>query len=329
MLSVMGVLCLCAPKAVGLRRFSLPLCVPILVWSVGARQVNGLELHVLDVGQGHASLVFTENHVVLVDTGGTIGGARTHWKATVLPALHKLGRTDITHIIISHSDSDHAAGADELAEEFPDAEFWLGGVGTVAGRSDANRCTAGDHWQLDGVEFSFLHPAAQAVDPVLIGQKVSDNDLSCVLLVQIGKSTALFPGDIERGGEALMMQRLLPSASAQNEPIKLPEAALGGALALQERVTVLVAPHHGSRTSSTAGFVQGWQPEHIVYPAGHRNRLGFPHDDVRMRYKEMGSVSYVTGQDGAVRFIMGPSGLLAEPTRYWDHNLRLWHTRER
>jgi len=113
MLSVMGVLCLCAPKAVGLRRFSLPLCVPILVWSVGARQVNGLELHVLDVGQGHASLVFTENHVVLVDTGGTIGGARTHWKATVLPALHKLGRTDITHVIISHSDSDHAAGADE------------------------------------------------------------------------------------------------------------------------------------------------------------------------------------------------------------------------
>lgn len=327
--AILGVLCLCAPSAIGVRRYCLPLCLPVFIWSVGARQVTGLEVHVLDVGQGHASLVITENHAVLVDTGGTLGGGFTHWEATVLPALRQLGRAKITHVIVSHSDLDHSAGAEQLAAEFPEAEFWLGGVSAVANLPNAKRCVAGEHWRLDDVEFSFLHPARQAVESASIGQNVSDNDDSCVLLVQLGESTVLFPGDIEQRGEAILMQRLQHGASPENESVHTPKTAPSQALALRSRVTLLVAPHHGSRTSSTPEFVQGWFPEHVVFPAGYRNRLGFPHDGVRMRYKERGIVPYVTGRDGAVRFQIGRSGLLAAPSRYWDENRRLWHPLKR
>jgi len=327
--ALLGALCVCAPSAFGVRRYCLPLCLPVLIWSLGARQVNGLEVHVLDVGQGHASLVFTENHVVLVDTGGTIGGGRTHWEATVLPALRKLGRAEVTHVIISHSDSDHSAGAEQLAAEFPQAQFWLGGVSEVTGSQNVKRCAAGEHWRLDDVEFSFLHPARQAVDPELIGQNVKDNDYSCVLLVQLGQSTVLFPGDIEKNAETLLMQRLKVPNSDGDESVSKVESAVPKAFALHSPVTLMVAPHHGSHTSSTTEFVRGWFPEHIVYPAGHRNRLGFPHYDVRMRYKERGSVPYVTGRDGTVRFHMGPTGLLVPPSRYWDENRRLWHPLKR
>ena len=327
--ALLGAMCFCAPSALGVRRFCLPLCLPVIVWSIDARQVAGLEVHVLDVGQGHASLVLTENHVVLVDTGGTLGRDLTHWEASVRPALRKLGRTNITHVVVSHSDSDHAAGATLIANQFPLAEFWLGGVSAVAQIPDAKRCVAGEHWRLDDVEFSFLHPARHAVDPAWIGQDVSDNDHSCVLLVQLGKSTVLFPGDLEQRGEEQLMDRLQFTNMAKNVPDSPRETAAPRSLALRHRLTLLVAPHHGSHTSSTPAFVDGWLPEHVVFPAGYRNRLGFPHYDVRMRYKEIGSVAYVTGWDGAVRFQLGPLGLLAKPTRYWDENRRLWHSPKR
>ncbi len=319
-----GVLCICAPRALGLARFSVPLCLPVLVWTMGQRAVDGLEVHVLDVGQGHASLVLTENHTVLVDTGGVIGDGRTYWQASINPALHHLGRQQLTHIIISHSDLDHAAAADELAMQFPDAQFWLGGLSVVDGVS-ANRCWAGERWRLDGVEFSFLHPAAHDVEPTLFGQNLDDNDESCVLLVQYGRSTVLFPGDIERRAEARLLSRIKLAEFAENRIDSATESAVQQPLALMQQVTVLVAPHHGSRTSSTQDWVDALLPEHVVFPAGHRNRSGFPHDDVLMRYKDGGSEPYVTGRDGALQFYFDPLGLRRPPTRYWLKNRRVWH----
>ncbi len=332
--ALIGFLSLCAPKAISIRRFAVPLCLPMVVWSVGARSVNDMELHVLDVGQGHASLVLTEHHAVLVDTGGALGSGKTHWQATVLPALKRLGRNRLDHVIVSHSDSDHAAGVQEIAELFPKATFWLGGVTTLNANVNVARCQAGDHWTLDGVEFSFIYPSPRDVDVALIGRDVDDNDGSCVLLVQLGHSTVLFPGDIERRGEARLLSRLRPSSDAMGFHIDVGknythaggEPPLNRGLALQERLTVLIAPHHGSNTSSTAGFVAALQPEHVVFPAGHNNRLGFPHDTVLMRYKIESGEPYVTGRDGALQFRLGPSGLKGPPVRYWVKHRRLWHS---
>jgi len=179
------------------------------------------------------------------------------------------------------------------------------------------------------VWFSFLHPAGSDIEERLIGEDVSDNDQSCVLLVQLGKSTALFPGDIEKAGEALLLSRIESPKLVKKRTDKKPKTAQLKPLALAEPLTLLVAPHHGSRSSSTNEFIDAWQPEHVVFPAGHKNRLGFPHDDVLMRYKIWGSEPYVTGRDGAIGFFLGPNGLTRSPTRYWLEHRRLWHTPKR
>lgn len=317
-----GVYSCCSAAAYGLRRYALVLCLPVLCWSFGVRSVDGVEVHVLDVGQGHASLILTARHTVLVDTGGKLGNGESYWHSAIEPALQQLGRHRLTHVVISHSDADHAAGLNEVIESFPNAKLWLGGVTATHSQPDSRnlpagqvmRCEAGQEWVLDGVHFSFLHPAAHDVDPATVGTGIDDNDASCVLLVQTGRSTVLFPGDIEHHGEAQLLQRSLISTTG-NAANSL----------LQDRLTVLVAPHHGSRTSSTEPFVQALHPRYVVFPAAHRNRSGFPHEEVLMRYKEVGSVPFVTGLDGALRFSMDSNGLLRPPTRYWVEHRRVWH----
>ncbi len=331
--SVAGLYGYCSAAAVGLRRYAPVLCLPVLCWSLGIRTVGGLEVHVLDVGQGHASLVLTRQHAVLIDTGGRLGNGESYWRRAVKPALQQLGKQELTHIIISHSDADHAAGLSEVIDAFPNATLWLGGVTDlheqsqaefdaianpkhrqVQTRSQVARCEAGRQWVLDGVHFSFLHPAAHDVDPATVGSGLDDNDESCVLLVQLGRSTVLFPGDIETRGEAQLLQRALISNSSDSTR-----------LLLKDRLTMLVAPHHGSRTSSTEPLVHALQPHYVVFPAAHRNRSGFPHEEVLMRYKVVGSVPFVTGLDGALGFFMDSKGLQRPPTRYWVEHRRVWH----
>jgi len=112
-----------------------------------------------------------------------------------------------------------------------------------------------------------------------------------------------FPGDLERRGEALLLSRMA-STDADAAPL-LP-------------ATVLIAPHHGSQTSSTAAFIEALQPQHVVFTAGYQNRLGFPHAEVRARYDRMGSETYTTGEDGAISFYLSELGLKQAPTRFWQ-----------
>jgi len=266
---------------------------------------------------------FGTRHTVLVDTGGFVGGRQTHFEATVLPALHQLGRRHIDHVIVSHSDADHAAGLVDLIAKFPNVRVWLGGNAEAPSSAQASACQAGEHWQLDEAHFSFLHPAAASFERPLIAEE--DNDLSCVLLVQLGQTTILFPGDIERHGEQKLLSRLRSASNKAPDGPHVTDELTPTPAALGHSLTVLLAPHHGSITSSSQAFVDAWRPEHVVFPAGHLNRLGFPHAKVRMRYKIRGSTLYETGRDGALRFEFGPGGLLTEPTRYRTKHRRLWH----
>ena len=103
-------------------------------------------------------------------------------------------------------------------------------------------CEAGQHWKWEGVSFTVLHPEAGATG--------YDNERSCVLRVSTGARAVLIPGDIEHGAEARLVRRLGPALHAE----------------------VLVAPHHGSKTSSTPGFVAAVSPRYVVFSAGYRNR---------------------------------------------------------
>lgn len=153
-------------------------------------------------------------------------------------------------------------------------------------------CLEGRGWSWDGVEFAILNGPAPGR---------SDNDGGCVLQIRAPGFTALLPADIERGAEARLLERY------------------GAAL----RSDLLVAPHHGSKTSSTPAFVAAVSPSVVLYGAGWRHRFGHPRPEVRNRYAALGARQYVSAGSGALRVSVGPAGIEVEEwrplhRRFWN-----------
>lgn len=173
-----------------------------------------------------------------------------------------------------------------------------GGIAAVRARLEvreelgtARPCGAGQSWEWDGVRFDVLHPDAGGWE---------GNDASCVLRVH-GSYIALLPGDIEADAER----------------------ALAAATAL--RADVLLAPHHGSRTSSSATFVDAVRPQVVIHSAGWRHPFRHPRPEVVARYAELGARQYVTGQGGAISVWRdGASGRI-EVREYRRDAARWWN----
>jgi len=297
-LSLLGLFCALAPRGLGVRWISVPLIMPALLFNLDRPSVEGFQVHVVDVGQGLAVLVLSEHQTLLYDTGGEVSESLSMFEAAVLPYLHGQGRRTIDTLVISHADADHAAGAADVVRRFPDINVYSSAPLSSLKDTASSRCEAGKRWSDGQVHFSFLHPGAS--------DRGSENDLSCVLLIHQGASRVLLPGDIEQQGELLLAARMASTDSS------FP-------------VSLIVAPHHGSTTSSTEMLLELLKPEHVVFPAGKANLYGFPHADVQLRYKLMGARSYVTGVQGAVSFVFGPDGLRRSPDTWWQSHRRFWH----
>ena len=131
---------------------------------------------------------------------------------------------------------------------------------------------------------------------------IKDNNRGCVLRIATRTGAALIPADIEARAE----QQLLASSRD-----KL-------------RAQVLIAPHHGSKTSSIPEFVQAVDPRIVIYPVGYRNRFNHPHVDVEERYLRQGSHVYRTDRDGALTLHFGATDAIkvtphrAIYRRYWQ-----------
>jgi competence protein ComEC len=218
------------------------------------------DARVLDVGHGLAVVVTTREHTLLYDAGP--GGLDGDAAGWAIePTLAALGRRPDL-IVVSHDDRDHAGGMARLARAYPEAR-WRVGPGL-----DGPPCRAGQRWRWDGVLFELLHPVAAGP---------TGNDGSCVLRIAAPSGALLLPGDVEAEGESELLAR-------------------GAAL----RADALVAPHHGSATSSGPAFVAAVAPRLVVHPAGWRNRWGFPRPEVVARYRALGARQLETGRDGAV-----------------------------
>lgn len=127
------------------------------------------------------------------------------------------------------------------------------------------------------------------------------NNGSCVLRISDGQHSVLFPGDIEAASEARMSPK---------------------------RATVLVSPHHGSRSSSTDSWVRAVSPAIVIHPAGWRNRWRFPHPEVEARYRALGTIQKTTGRQGQVSVHFHPEGVTLlsyseQLAPYW-YNQRRW-----
>jgi competence protein ComEC len=277
--SVIATLLLIWPRPFPGRILAPILLIPLTVGS-SAHAPPILRIVVMDVGQGLAVLVQTAKHALVYDTGPAFR-SRNAGQTVVLPVLRHFGIRKLDALIISHADTDHVGGASSVLAAFPDA--LLIAPEPLSGASVRYRtCAAGIEWIWDAVRFGILHPGQQGGR-----QRWSENDGSCVLLVQSRGLAILLPGDIEKRGERQL---------ARNPMIR--------------RASLVIAPHHGSNTSSSQLFVQATAPAFVVFSAGHKNRWGFPKPGVIDRWVQTGACLLSTAESGAIVFEVSETGKL-------------------
>jgi competence protein ComEC len=285
-----------------LRLLGLPLMLPVLFWQNPKPEHGSFELLAFDVGQGTAVLVRTAGHSLLYDAGPRYGPDSNAGARVLVPALRALGvRPDL--LLLSHSDTDHIGGAAAVLA-------WLPGLPLMSSlafdhpllRSVTHHqpCRAGQRWQWDGVDFELLHPSAEFAS----GAR-KPNELSCVLRVAAaqGQGAAVLAGDLEARQEAEL------------------------ALQSQLRADVLLAPHHGSRTSSSDALLDAVQPRWALVQAGYRNRFGHPAPEVMARYAQRGVGVMQSAHCGAATWrSVRPEQVQCEreaAPRYWQHRAGL------
>ncbi len=270
------------------RRLLLLGLVPLFLPN-GSRLPEGeLRVTVLDVGQGLAVAIETRSHRALYDAGPLSRSGFDAGAEIVGPALDALGARHLDRMIVSHADADHAGGLGAVLLRHPEAAL-LGGPDVL--HPAAEPCRAGDGWVWDQVRFSILHPGDDFGPP--------GNETSCVFRIDTAHGSILLTGDIERRAEAA----LTDTADIDTD--------------------VVIVPHHGSRTSSTAAFVDKVRPRLAIVSAGHNNRWGFPLPDVRERWEAAGARLLVTADSGAIDVRFTDAGITVSEARW--RRRRYWH----
>lgn len=285
----MGVLLLILPAVWPLRLTGVLLCLPMLCYRPPTPAAGTFELTVLDVGQGLATVVRTQSHVLVYDTGPAFQSGRSAAELAVLPFLHHRGVRAIDALMVSHGDQDHSGGLPSLLAALPIRMLSVGpSVRDAPGKID---CRRGQQWQWDGVIFSILHPGPEELPE-------GSNDTSCVLLIRAREGSALLSGDIEAAAERELLSRGL------------------------SRVAVVVAPHHGSGTSSSSLFVDTLRPDVTIFSTGYRNRWNFPRADVVKRWRTAGARTYNTSESGAISVTFTARDVLVREHRHTQR--RYW-----
>ena len=273
LLAAVGAAWSLAPRPAPGRWCAALLFAPLFLPGAAPLAPGAFELRVFDIGHGLSVLVRTRDHALLYDAGPAWpGGDAATW--SVMPALRALGIRGLDRMVLSHGHADHVGGAPTVRRGFPGIKVMGGhGTETVASR----RCPAGAAWAWNGVRFTLLHP-----EP---GFRGGSNDGSCVLLVEGAGGRALLTGDIEaRGERAVLGQRA-----------RLP-------------ADVVVAPHHGSNTSSGPALVAATQPAWVVFSTNWKNRWGFPAAPVVARWQSAGATLLSTERHGEIVLRFAPSG---------------------
>jgi len=298
------------------RLFAISLSTPLFVWP---SQFNS-HLHqgefraiVLDIGQGTAVLIETANKRLLYDTGPIQGKKDDAGQRVILPYLRGRGINQVDRMVISHSDSDHIGGGasllkhiqfDSMMGSLPSANPLLENL--QARKIPAIPCRFGQRWEWDGVEFVIWHPHEETVFADQYPGK--PNEMSCVLEVRNRQNSLWLTGDVEKRGEAEITERL--------DEKMLQE--------IGDRELIFMAPHHGSKTSSSLDLLKRLEPDKAFAQNGYRNRYGHPHPDVTARYLGLGIPFYQTPETGAQTWLFKNN--TKSSMQFLRHDIKqLWH----
>lgn len=275
--ALIGTAWLLAPRGWPTRWLGLASWLPLLAAEPVHPQVGELSVTAFDVGQGMALLLETANHRLLYDTGPAYAPDADGGNRVIVPYLRARGIGGLDGLVVSHSDTDHSGGALTVMQNV--RIRWLlsslpDGHAVLDAAPMRRRCEAGQSWQWDGVRFEVLHPSAASY----ADDKLKANARSCTLRVSTRTASLLLAGDIEAEQEAELLQR---------EGQKL-------------KADVLLAPHHGSGTSSTPAFLAAVQPSLAIFQLGYRNRYHHPKPEVYARYAAMGIRRLRSDESGAI-----------------------------
>ncbi len=279
------------------------------------------QISYLDVGQGDSILITTPGggHI-LVDGGGTLNfGKKEEWRIrrdpfevgakTLLPLLKQRGVHRLDAVILTHGDQDHAGGLQAVLEGMPVDALLFNGTLADSQAYEELMCTAlqkkvklyAVHQGMSlvpdaGTTLHFLWPEMRTQDGTLadaIPLAEEQNHDSVAFRLMMNGHSLLFTGDMDKAAE-----------------LEIVEAAERAGIAGAAPVEVLKAAHHGSKTSTGAGWLQFWQPKTAVISAGVNNPYGHPNGEVLERLNTAGIQVYRTDLHGEIQMKVSKEGIV-------------------
>jgi competence protein ComEC len=296
LLAILGILLFLLPKGFPCRYLGLLTFLPLIFSPSPSPSIklNTFQVTQLDVGQGLSTMIQTARHSLIFDTGPRLSDAYDMGQSVVVPALLAKQIHNLDALVISHGDNDHSGGAQAILRALPVTLLltsvpkkysdlpkqlpyhpqvnnkWVKLLQRHWLKPTIINCQSGQHWRWDGVDFMMLSPQLDHL-------KNSANNQSCVLKINNTFHSILLTGDIEKPTEKILL--------------------------LQKnflRSDIIVAPHHGSKTSSSKAFILAVQPEWVFYATGYHNRFHFPNQEVVERYHALHAQKIDTADDGQV-----------------------------
>ncbi|MDH4394482.1 MAG: DNA internalization-related competence protein ComEC/Rec2 [Limnobacter sp.] len=312
--AVIGVFWVLLPRGV-LPRWPGVLALCTLLLPVQKAEQGEFWMDVLDVGQGTAVVIRTQNYSLLYDTGPAFTAQSNSARRVILPWLKIQGITQLDQLWLSHDDADHTGGAMVLLQNHTPKHMvsplqHSHGLALQAKVIHTQHldCKTLQPWQWDGVTFIPISLPASPPNTDL-GR---DNNQSCLLKIANAKHSLLLSGDIEAAAEQALLDDI---RTGQKPPNHL-------------QASVLYAPHHGSKTSSSQAFLDAVNPSTVVIQSGWKNRYKHPHQEVLNRYQGMNLTLFHTAQVGALHSRFKPGYDETRVQSALHTRLRYWHMHE-
>ena len=270
----------------------------ISYWIYRTRFDTNFTVTYLDVRQGNAALIqFPGKERMLIDGGGFSQDNFDVGRMVIAPFLFRSKILQIDYLVLTHPQSDHLNGLRFIASNFRPKEFWHNGdkgesrsfkdLMKILNEKRTKKVTPAD-WkesrEISGVQIELLHPLSERGEIPISQKGLSLNDNSLVLKFSFKGTSFLFPGDLERAGEEVVMSN-------------------SGSLLKSD---ILLAAHHGARNSSSQSFLERVRPNICVISSGSSNPFSFPHPETLQRLTDIGCRTIRIDQKGAVEISVGP-----------------------